>query len=112
MKLTPCQRLIERQIQKAQSAGQFDALEGEGKPLPGRPAQTFADAAETTGFRAMAQAGVLPREIEIKKEMDALRRSLGTLAGDEQRKAVMAEIADLDLRYNIAREARQMFMRK
>ncbi|WP_299781124.1 DUF1992 domain-containing protein [uncultured Roseobacter sp.] len=103
--------LIERQIQKAKLQGQLDNLEGEGKPLPDRTAETQTDAAEAAGFRIMAQAGVLPQEFEIKKKIDALFTRLRTIVDEDERQEVMKEISRLDLRYNIAREARQRFMR-
>lgn len=103
--------LIERQIQKARLQGQLDNLEGEGKPLPDRNVDAHTNAAEAAGFRIMAQAGVLPQEIELKKEIDALYESLQTIDIEEERKAIMTKISRLDLRYNIAREARQKFMR-
>ena len=64
------------------------------------------------GFRIMAQAGVLPEEIELKKKMAAHQSHLATLANGPERKEAMAELAHLELRYNIAREARQKFMRR
>ncbi|MGX9855455.1 DnaJ family domain-containing protein [Limimaricola variabilis] len=106
------QRLIERQIQKAKLQGQLEGLEGEGKPLPDRSADAFVDAGEAVGFRIMAQAGVVPEEIELKKKMAAHQSHLATLANGPERKEAMAELARLELRYNIAREARQKFMRR
>ena len=103
--------LIERQIQKAQLSGQMDGLEGEGKPLPDRTGDAFVDDGDAAGFRMMAQAGVLPEEIEIKKQMDAHRARVADLTDEADRKAAMAELSRLELRYNIAREARKKFMR-
>jgi hypothetical protein len=100
--------LIERQIRKAQIKGDLQGLAGEGQPLPDRSGDAFVSAADAAGYRMMAQAGVLPQEIEIKKQMDALRAKLQS---DGATKAGMAELADLELRYNIAREARQKFMK-
>ena len=104
--------LIERQIQKARLAGQLEGLPGEGKPLPDRTGDAFVDAGDAAGFRMMAQAGVVPAEIEIKKAMDAHRKFMATLTDPTERKEAMAELARLELRYNIAREARQKFMRR
>lgn len=104
------QKLIERQIQKARLRGQLDGLEGEGKPLPDRPDEAYVDVGEAVGFRMMAQAGVVPEEIQIKKEMDAHKAHLATLTDPDARKKAMAEFARLELRYNIARESRQKFL--
>lgn len=103
--------LIERQIQKARLDGQLDGLEGEGKPLPDRPEDALTDAGDAVGFRIMAQAGFVPEEIQIKQALTEQRALLARVTDPEARKEAMAELAQLELRYNIAREARQKFMR-
>ena len=101
-------QLIERQIQKARLSGEMEGLEGEGKPLSERPGDAFVSAGDAAGYRIMAEAGVLPEEIEIKKRLDAFRKRLD---GKHPSHEELAELADLELRYNIAREARQKFMK-
>jgi len=64
-------RLTERQIQKARIRGDLDGLAGEGAPLPDRPEQAFITAGEAVGSRIMAEAGVLPEEITLKKQVAA-----------------------------------------
>ena len=110
--LRSLRNLIERQIEKAKLEGQLDGLEGEGKPLPDRTGDAFVDAGEAAGFRMMAQAGVVPEEIEIKKQINEHRAHMAEITDPIKRKEAMAELARLDLRYNIAREARQKFMRR
>jgi len=87
-------------------------LKAKAKPLPDRSADAFVDAGEAAGFRIVAQAGVVPEEIELKKKMAAHQGHLATLANGPERKEAMAELARLELQYNIAREARQKFMRR
>ncbi len=104
-------KLVERQIKKAQAEGQLEGLDGEGAPLPDRSTEAQTDPALAAGHRIMAQAGVLPEEFDIKKELDAARSSYATLTDPEDRKAAMAKIADLEMRYNMARDARRAFLR-
>jgi hypothetical protein len=105
-------RLAERQIQKARLKGQLQGLEGEGKPLPDRPGDAFVSAPATrSGFRIMAEAGVLPEEITLKKQAAAQRAHLATLTDEAERKAAMAELARLEMRQAIAEEARRKFLR-
>lgn len=104
-------KLVERQIKKAQAEGRLKGLEGEGHPLPDRSSEAQGDPAVAAGHRIMAQAGVLPEEFAIKKELDAARQSYPTLTDPAQRRAAMARIADLEMRYNMARDARRAFMR-
>ncbi len=104
-------KLVERQIKKAQAEGQLEGLDGEGAPLPDRSTEAQTDPALAAGHRIMAQAGVLPEEFDIKKELDAAQASYATLTNPEDRKAAMAKIADLEMRYNMARDARRAFLR-
>lgn len=102
--------LAERQITKAQTSGKLSGLEGEGKPLPERPVETGQAAALAAGMRIMADAGVVPEEFTLKKQLEAMRQAYTQCGSEAARKALMARIADLELRYGIAREARKKFM--
>lgn len=98
--------LAERQIMKAQAEGQLENLEGEGKPLPDRAPGPLDTA---VGMRIMAAAGALPREIELKKEIDEQRLAVKTAEGTASWKQEMAKLADLQLRHAIEQEARKRF---
>ena len=104
-------KLIERQIKKAQAEGQLQGLEGEGAPLPDRSGEAQGDPAIAAGHRIMAQAGVLPEEFDIKKQLDAARKEFAALTANQDRRAAMKKIADLEMRYNMARDARRGFRR-
>jgi hypothetical protein len=104
-------RLAERQIQKARLKGQLLGLKGEGKPLPDRPGDPFVSAGDAVGFRIMAEAGVLPEEIRLKKQAAAQRAHLARLTDEAERKAAMAELARLEMLQAIAEESRRKFMR-
>ena len=70
-------RLAERRMQAARLKGQLQGLAGEGKPLPDRTGDAFITPGEAVGFRIMAEAGVLPEEIGLKKAAQAQREKLG-----------------------------------
>lgn len=103
--------LAERQIAKAQAEGKLQGLESEGAPLPDRPVETGEDAAVSTGIRIMAEAGALPEEFALKKQLDAARQAYTALEDTTERHALMRTISDLELRYQVTREARRSFMR-
>lgn len=103
-------QLVERQIQKALAEGKLSGLEGEGKPLPDRSGEAFTDMATAVAIRIMAEAGALPEEFKIKKLLDAAKQNYKEAEGDDAKHIAMALIADLQLRYNIAVEARRRFM--
>ena len=104
-------KLAERQIAKARAQGKLDHLTGQGKPLPDRPGDAFISAGDELGFRIMAEAGVLPQEITLKKQAAAQRAHLATLTDPDDRKTAMAELARLEMHQAIAEEARRKFMR-
>ncbi|MCE8536358.1 DUF1992 domain-containing protein [Ruegeria pomeroyi] len=109
--LNSLRTLIERQILKARAEGKLSGLEGEGKPLPDRSHEATGDPAVAAGFRIMAQAGVLPEEFVIKKQLDEARAAYSGLTDPDARKAAMARIADLEMRYSMARDARRAFLK-
>ena len=104
-------KLVERQIKKAQAEGQLDGLSGQGQPLPDRSSEAQGDPAIAAGHRIMAQAGVLPEEFTLKKQLDAARLAYADLTDPSERKAAMARIAELEMRYNMARDARRAFLK-
>ena len=109
--MTWLSRLAERQIQKARLKGQLQGLQGEGKPLPDRPGDAFISPGDAVGFRIMAEAGVLPEEITLKKLVIVQRAHLATLTDPAARKAAMAKLADLEMRQANAEESRRKFLR-
>lgn len=104
-------RLAERQIQKARLKGQLQGLVGEGKPLPDRTGDAFVSPGDAVGFRIMAQAGVLPEEIVLKKQIEDHLALLATLTDAQARKAAMATLAELQMKQAMAEEARRKFLR-
>lgn len=103
--------LIERQILKARAEGKLSGLAGEGKPLPDRSGEAHVDAGTAAGLHLMAEAGVTPEEFRLKKELDAALEDHATLTDPEARRASMARVAELEMRYNMARDARRAFLR-
>lgn len=101
--------LSERQILKAQAEGQLDNLEGAGKPLP---AEGFAGGSDAVGYRIMAEAGALPREIELRKAIEAETTALREAPDEAARKKIMAKLADLQMRLSIEQEARRKFLKR
>lgn len=102
--------LVERQILKAIAEGRLKGLEGEGKPLPDRTGAAYTDMATQVAVRIMAEAGALPEEFKLRKLLDAARLAWRAANTEEEKHMAMALIADLDLRYNVAVEARRKFM--
>ena len=103
-------RLIERQIQKARLKGDLENLQGEGEPLPDRTGDAFVDPGVAAGFRIMAEAGVMPEEILLKKQIEAQKKRMAAIKDPKEHKAEMAKLADLEMKKAIAEEARRKFI--
>ena len=101
--------LIEQQILRAEKSGSLSNLEGMGKPLPHRPPE--GDAGLAAGLRIMAEAGVVPEEFTLQKQLDEARAAYRDLTDPDARRAAQKRMADLEMRTNMAREARRRFMR-
>ncbi len=108
---TSLQRLIEQQIAKAIAEGQLSGLAGEGQPLSDRTGEAIADTATAVAMRIMAEAGAVPEEFKWKKALDAARASYAEAASEEEKRLAMALIAEMELRYNTAVEARRAFLK-
>ncbi|PTX51851.1 uncharacterized protein DUF1992 [Gemmobacter caeni] len=109
--MTWLNRIAERMMMKARAEGKLSGLKGEGQPLPDRPGDAFVSAGEAVGFRIMAEAGALPEEITLKKQVLAQQAHLATLVDEAERKAAMRVLADLQMRQAMAEEARRAFMK-
>lgn len=71
----------------------------------------MVDPALSAGMRIMAEAGVKPEEFGLKDQLDQARKLYVTLTDPEEKRAAMARIADLEMRYHMARDARRAFFR-
>ncbi len=101
-------KIAEQRIRAAEAEGKLSNLKGAGKPLPAR---SGGDDADAVGFRMMAEAGALPEEMRLKKELVEARRTLAAAVGDTARRAASSVVADLEMRLSIQEEARRRFDR-
>ena len=105
------ERLAERRMRLSLAKGELTGLKGEGQPLPDRTGDAFVSAGEAVGFRLMAEAGALPEEIVLKKAADAQRVVLAGATDAVARQTALAKLADIEMRRQMAIEARRRFMK-
>lgn len=104
-------RLTESRIRRAEAEGQFKNLAGAGKPLPQRPTGVPVDTGLEAGYRIMAEAGAIPEEFRLKAQAEEIRARLNAATDPADRKRLMTELAEAQMRQSIAEEARRRFMR-
>ncbi|WP_338055495.1 hypothetical protein [Shimia biformata] len=69
------------------------------------------DPAIAAGHRIMAEAGVLPREFALKRQLDDARAAWRAESDPAAKKVLMAKIAELEMAYDIEREAYRKFLK-
>jgi hypothetical protein len=104
-------KLAERRMQAAVDRGELQGLSGAGKPLAEPITPHFVSALDAVGYRIMAEAGVIPEEIRLQKECDALRAFLATLSDPKDVLSAQKKLADLETQRGIAIDARRRFMK-
>ena len=97
------EKLIDQMIREAMEEGEFDDLEGTGKPV-----DLSAYFAMPEDFRAghsvMKNAGVIPEEMQLLKEAHNLRQELERCEKEEDRRKLKKSLDAKMLRYNLLRE--------
>lgn len=98
-------RLAEQRIDEAIRRGDFDDLPGHGKPLDLEdlsrvPAELRA------GYMLLRSAGVLPEEMELRKECLRLSDLIAACTDDTEVQALRARRSALALRYELLMERR------
>jgi hypothetical protein len=91
MALSYFARVVEEKIRAAQQAGEFDNLPGRGKPLQ---LEDWSQVPEDLriAYHVMKNAGVLPPEAQLLKEIRHLEDLLKHIEGEEQRNATAKSI--------------------
>lgn len=96
-------RLAEEKIRQAIADGELDNLPGHGKPVV---LEDFSEVPEhmRMAFKVLKNAGVLPLEIELHKELAALRQQLEESQEEVEQKRLRTEINDKSLKYHLLME--------
>jgi hypothetical protein len=77
-------KIAEQRIREAIERGDFDSLENRGKPLR-LDNDLWVPEDLRPAYRVLKNAGCIPPELELRKEVINLRELLGTLDDDKER---------------------------
>lgn len=102
--------LAERRMLLAVAEGKLSHLSGEGRPLEAHPEEAYIDPAEAVGFRIMHEAGFMPQELTLGCQLADARDAWAAALDPIEKRVLMARIADLEMRRNMARETRLAMM--
>jgi hypothetical protein len=97
------EKLVEQKIREAQEAGEFDRLEGAGRPV--NLDAYFATPEELrASYAVLKNAGVLPEGAALLKEINELGARLDDARDAPERERLRREITELKLKYDLLNE--------
>ena len=100
----------EERIREAMERGEFDDLPGKGRPLD-LDAYFATPEHLRLGYSILKNADIIPEEIELMKQIEALRKSLESEISEIERAAVRQQLSEkmtsLTMRLEILKSRRQ-----
>jgi hypothetical protein len=97
------ERIAEQRIQEAMERGEFDNLPLKGAPLPMEDLSHVPEELRM-GFKVLKNAGVLPEELELRREIVDLRRLLAACADEGERSVLRRRLTARQLRFDMLME--------
>jgi len=94
------EKFIDDQISRAIDAGEFDNLPGKGKPIDLR---VYFETPEDLrmAYSILKSNNFAPQEVEVLKEIDALRKRLESCPDEDQKERLRKEISDKKLAFDL-----------
>lgn len=96
--------IAERKIAEAMARGELDNLAGAGRPLAMDEDLSGVPAEMRMAYKILKNAGFVPPEVQLRKEIVSLREMLGQLEDDEQRRSLRRQLDYRLLKLNMTRK--------
>ncbi|MEW6213818.1 MAG: DnaJ family domain-containing protein [Nitrospirota bacterium] len=96
-------RIAERRIIEAMENGEFDNLEGKGKPINFED-ETWIPEDLRMAYRILKNAGCTPPELELRKEIINMCALMNTIDDDKERLKKLRELNFKLLKLNMMRK--------
>ncbi|MCA0755427.1 DUF1992 domain-containing protein [Paenibacillus sp. N4] len=90
--------IAEERIREAERRGEFANLPGAGKPLPPDDMDNVPEELRV-GYKLLKNAGMLPEEMQLRKEMITLGDLISACQSDAERTKLQRELSAKKLRY-------------
>ncbi|MBO9600246.1 MAG: DUF1992 domain-containing protein [Cohnella sp.] len=97
--------IANEKIREAQLRGEFDNLPGAGKPLPEDELRGVPEELRI-GFKLLKDAGMLPEEMQLRKDMVTLGDLLLACRDEEEKVKLLSQLNAKKLRYRVLMEDR------
>jgi hypothetical protein len=95
----------EEKIREAMAKGEFDDVSGKGRPLPPDELEGVPEELRV-GFKLLRNAGAIPPELELRKEMLALSDLLACCRDENERGQLRQRLSLAHIRYRSLMEQR------
>ena len=97
------QRNADEKIKEAIAKGEFDNLPGKGRPLD--LGAYFATPEHLRmGYSILKSAGVIPEEMELMKQIEGLKKSLGSCTCQIEKRAMQKQLSEKITNFNMRME--------
>jgi hypothetical protein len=93
-------KLVEQKIREAQRAGEFDRLEGAGRPI-NLDAYFSTPEDLRAGYAVLKNAGVLPEEAQLRGDINGLKERLNACEDPHERERLTRSLSELTLKYSL-----------
>jgi len=100
--------LAERRIKQAADEGAFDYLEGAGKPLRLDEDNPFVPPESRMALRVMKNAGLLPPELELRKEIAGINQLIRATCDEGKRTEAKRRLRFLLTRLDVMHPGRNL----
>ncbi len=100
------QKIIEERIRVAQQKGQFDNLDGRGKPLPRDVIGDTVPEDLRLSYRILKNADCVPPEVELKHEIRRTEDLLAGMTETRDKYGILKKINYLVIKLNTMRRGR------
>jgi len=99
------EKFVEEQVRRAMEAGEFDNLPGKGKPID---LKAYFDTPEDLrlAYSILKSNDFVPEEVELLREIEALKKRLETCVSEEQAVNLKDEIRNKTFAFNMLIERR------
>ena len=99
---------VENKIRKAMAEGEFDNLPGKGKPLDLSKDRLVPEHLRTA-YHILKNAGFVPEEIRLKKEMELIKDKIKQCDSKEDKERLLKELTDISQQYHFYMEYNKKF---
>ncbi len=99
----PFEKAVEKIIREAMERGEFDNLPGKGKPID---LTAYFDTPEEVrlAYSVLKNAGMVPREAELLKEIAELKQVESALVDEKKRLEIHKEIEKKQIEFSVMME--------